>query len=61
MSLTRLGFDLGSVARTRQRDLPVADNAGVRPCRHDHNSVGQRDRFVEIVSDEQHRLAVGAP
>ena len=31
------------------------------PRRHDHDAVGQRDRLLEIVGDEQHRLAVGAP
>ena len=57
----RLQPDLGDVARARQRHPPVADDARRRPGRHDHDAVGQRDRLFEIVGDEQHRLAVGAP
>ena len=44
-----------------QRHPPVADDARRRPGRHDHHAVGQRDRLLEIVGDEHHRLAVGAP
>ena len=51
----------GNVARPRQRHPPVADDARARPRRHDHHAVGQRDRLLEIVGDEQHRLAVGVP
>src|SRR6266700_6685742 len=56
-----LDLDLGDVARPRQRDLPIPDDAGGRPRRHDHHAIGQRDRLLEIVGDEQHRLAVGVP
>ena len=44
-----------------QRHAPVADDARGRPRRHDDDAVGQRDRLFQIVGDEQHRLAVGAP
>src|SRR5262245_14740873 len=56
-----LDLDLGDVARPRQFDLPVADDARGGPRRHDHHPVGERDRLLEIVGDEQHRLAIGAP
>ena len=52
---------LADVARTRQRHGPVADDARRRPRRHDDHAVRQRDRLFEIVGDEHHRLAVGAP
>ena len=32
-----------------------------RPRRHDDYAIGKRDGFLEIVGDEQHRLAVGLP
>ena len=54
-------FDLGNVARARQRHPPVADDARRRPRRHDDDAVGERDRLFQVVGDEQHRLAVGAP
>ena len=57
----RIELDLGDVARARQRHPPVADDARRRPRRHDDHAVGQRDRLFQIVGDEQHRLAVGAP
>ena len=44
-----------------ERHPPVADDARARPRRHDHDAVGQRDRLLQIVGDEQHRLAVGVP
>ena len=44
-----------------QRHPPVADDARGRPRRHDDDAVGERDRLFQIVGDEQHRLAVGAP
>src|SRR5262245_47246187 len=56
-----LDLDLGDVARARQRDLPIADDAGGGPRRHDHHAVRERDRLLEIVGDEQHGLAVGVP
>ena len=31
------------------------------PRRHDHHAVGERDRLLQIVGHEQHRLAVGVP
>ncbi len=45
----------GSVTRE------VADDAGGRPGRHHHHPVGQRDRLLEVVGDEHHRLAVLRP
>ena len=54
-------LDLGDIARPRDRNPPVADDARRRPRRHDHHAVGQRDRLLKIVGDEHHRLAVGAP
>src|SRR5262249_34639203 len=56
-----LDLDLGDVARARQLNLPVADDAGGGPRRHDHHAIGQRDRLLQIVGHEQHRLAVGVP
>src|SRR5258708_21838178 len=37
-------LDLGDVARARQRDRPVADDAGGRPGRHDDDAARQPDR-----------------
>ena len=31
------------------------------PRRHDHHAVGQRDRLLQVVGDEQHGLAVAGP
>src|SRR5262245_10861333 len=56
-----LDLDLGDVTRSRQGDLPIADDARGGPRRHDHHAVGERDRLLEIMGDEQHRLAIGAP
>ncbi len=53
--------DLGDVARARQADLPLADDARGRAGAHDDDAVGERDGFLEVVGDEHHRLAVGAP
>ena len=33
----------------------------MRARRHDHDAVRQRDRLLEVVGNEQHRLAIGAP
>ena len=49
------------VARARERHGPVADDARGGPGRHDDDAIRQRDRLFEIVGDEHHRLAVGAP
>ena len=45
----------------RQVDGVVADDARRRPRRHDHHAVGQRDRLLQVVGDEQHGLAVAGP
>src|ERR1700759_5772534 len=52
---------LENVARPRQADLPIADDARVRARRHDDDAVGERDRLLEVMGDEQHRLAVRVP
>src|ERR1044072_6836198 len=57
----RLGLDLGDVARPRQRHLPAADDACGGGGRHDHDAVGERDRLLQIMGDEQNGLAVGVP
>src|SRR5713226_9415058 len=51
---SRLESDLGDVAGSRQVDLVVALH---RPRRggDDEHAVAQRDRFLEVVSDEDHR------
>ncbi len=53
--------DFRNVTRTGKLHPPVADDARGRPRRHDHDAVGEPDRLFEIMSDEQHRLAVGVP
>src|SRR6476646_11387362 len=50
-----------NIPRTRQRHAPVTDDARGGSSRHDHNAVGECDRLLEVVGDEQHRLAVGVP
>src|SRR5690242_3810028 len=57
----RVGLDLGDVARPRQRHPPVADDARGRSGRHNDDAVGQRDRLLQIVGNEEDGLAVGAP
>ena len=53
--------DLGA-SRGRGRSMAmVADDARGGPRRHDHHAVGQRDRLLEVVGDEQHGLAVAGP
>ena len=52
--------DLGHVARPRQIDRELADRVRRRSGRQHDHAVGERDRFLEIVRDEQHRLAIGA-
>src|SRR5262245_57169669 len=56
----RVEPDLDDVARARQRDrIAGLDSAGAGG-EHDH-LVGERDRFFEIVRDEQHRVARVGP
>src|SRR6202011_1173200 len=52
---SRRHADLRHVARPRQVDPEVADRMRARPRRQHHDAVGQRDRLLEIVGDEQHR------
>src|SRR4029079_371109 len=43
-----LELDLGDVARARQLDLPVADEARGRARRHDHDAGGERDTILYV-------------
>ena len=52
---------LAGIARPAEVDGVVADDARARPRRHDHHAVRQRDRLLQVVGDEQHRLAVAGP
>src|SRR3954454_9738279 len=53
--------DFRNIPGTRQRHRPIADDARAGSRRHDHYAVSERDRFLEVVGDEQHCLAIGAP
>src|SRR5215471_3629821 len=48
--------DLRDVARSRQLDHEIADRPRAGAGRQHDDAVGERDRLLEIVSDEQHRL-----
>src|SRR6267378_2202204 len=48
--------DLDHVARPRQRDRVAGLHAARTGRQHDH-LVGERDRFFQIVGDEEHRVA----
>src|SRR5471032_2604954 len=48
--------DLGHVARPGKVDLEVADWTRTGPGGEDQDAIGKRDRLLEVVSDEQHRL-----
>src|SRR5207237_4103795 len=65
LAMQRLEFlvqpHLEDAARTGELHAPVADDARGRPRRHDHDAVGERNRLLEIMGDEQHGLAVGIP
>src|SRR5690348_6521226 len=54
-------FHLRYVAWPGQRHAPVTDNARGGPSRHDHDAIRESYRLLEIMSDEDHRLAIGAP
>ena len=47
------------IARPGQVDVDDRLNRG-RPPAHDHHAVGQLHRLVDVVRDEQHRLAFAA-
>src|SRR5438067_11931619 len=53
----RIGAHLGDVARAREVDAELADDARTRARGQDDDAVAHRDRLVEVVRDEQHRLA----
>jgi hypothetical protein len=57
----RLEADIRADARARQVDAVLGNDARRRACRHDDDAIGKRDRFVEIMCDEEHGLAVGGP
>ena len=63
MELVKLGveFDLRYVAWARQGNSPVTDNTRRRPRRHDHDPIGQRNRFFQIVCHKKNGLAIGVP
>src|SRR5262245_47451016 len=50
--------DLRDVPRPRQLDLEIADRPRTRASRQHDDAVGERDRLLEIVGDEQHGFPV---
>ena len=52
---------LGDVARPRQVDRELADRMRRRPGREADDAVAERDRLVEVVGDEEHRLLLLGP
>src|SRR5579864_917584 len=52
---------LGDVARPRQVDRELADRMRARPRRKADDAVAHRDRLVDIVGDEEHRLLLLGP
>src|SRR3974390_626169 len=53
--------DLGHVARPRQADAEPADRARCGAGGQHHHAIRKRNRFLQIVRDEHHGLAVGRP
>ena len=49
------------VARARQVDRELADRMRRGPRGEHHDAIGERDRLLEVVGDEDDALAVGAP
>src|SRR6476659_271235 len=52
---------LGDVARPRQVDRELADRMRRRAGREADDAVAHRDRLVEVVGDEEHRLLLLGP
>src|ERR1044072_8384392 len=52
---------LGHIPRPRQVDRELADRVRLRAGREHHHAVGKRDRLLEVVRDEHHRLPVRRP
>jgi hypothetical protein len=52
---------LRDVARARQGDREIADDARRRARRHHDHAVRERDRLLEVVGHEHHGLAVRRP
>src|SRR5207248_3309149 len=57
---SRLETDLRDVARPRQVDL-VGALHGARSGGEDDDAIGERDRFLEVVGDEDHRCRRRGP
>src|SRR6267143_3051080 len=53
--------DLGDIARPRQVDGEFADRVRLGAGREHPDAIRQRDRFLQVVGDEHHRLAIGGP
>src|SRR5471032_115499 len=53
--------DLGHVAWPGKVDPEVADRMRAGSGRKNHDAIRERDRLLEIVGDEQHRLPVDGP
>src|SRR5262249_61331145 len=53
--------DLGDVTRSGQVDRELADRMRSRSGREHDDAIGERNRFLEIVRDEEHRFAIRAP
>ena len=58
---TRRRTHLGDVARARQVDREFADRVRGRPGAQADHAVAHRDRLVEVVGDEEHRLLLLGP
>src|SRR5438552_11633853 len=56
----RLETDLGDVARARQIDAVDALHRR-RPGRDDDDTIGERDRLLKVMGDEDNRSACGGP
>ena len=52
--------DFGNVARARQIDGEFGDRARGGAGGQHHHAVGQADRLLQVMGDEQHRFAPGA-
>src|SRR3546814_11175855 len=49
--------DFGNLARPRQVDTEIADRMRHRTGRQDDDAIGHRNGPVQVMGDEQHRLA----
>src|SRR5947199_6687323 len=53
--------DFRDIPWARQIDLKLADRPRLRAGRKDDHAIGQRDRLLEVVSEEHDGLAVRRP